>query len=80
MCKFKRKLLNILHRHQKKKKKLCVYTNMNIFALFTTEEQRKNCVEVIEYAGEICINQKHHQEKIGIATISDKTQYYSSGV
>ena len=37
MCKFKRKLLNILHRHQKKKI-LCVYTKMNIFALFTTEE------------------------------------------
>ena len=77
MCKFKQKLLNILH-HRQKKKKLCVYTKMNIFALFTTEEWRKNCVEAKEYAGEICINQKHLQEKIDIANISEKTQYYSS--
>ena len=51
---------------------------MNIFALFTTEEWRKNCVEAKEYAGEICLNQKHLQEKIDIANISEKTQYYSS--
>ena len=31
---------------------------MNTFALFTVEAWRKNGVEVVEYTGEIWINQK----------------------
>ena len=34
-------------------------------------------VEVIEYGGKIWINQGHLQEKLGIANIADRTQYYS---
>ena len=37
----------------------------------------KNCVEFIEHGGEIWINQGHLQEKIDIANIADRTQYYS---
>ena len=37
----------------------------------------KNGVEVIEYADEIWINQKHLEKTLGIVNISDKTQYYS---
>ena len=39
---------------------------------------KKKGVEVIEYGGEIWVNQKHLEKKLGIANISDKTQYYSS--
>ena len=38
----------------------------------------KKCFDVIEYCGEIWVNQKHLEKKLGIANISDKTQYYSS--
>ena len=35
---------------------------MNSFALFTAIAWRKNDVEVIEYGGEISINQRHLQK------------------
>ena len=39
----------------------------------------KNGVEVIEYGGQVWINQKNlEKKKLGTAHISDKTQYYSS--
>ena len=39
----------------------------------------KNDVEVLEYGGEIWINQKKNIErKLDIANIADRTQYYSS--
>ena len=38
----------------------------------------KICVEIIEYAGQVWINQKNLEKKLSIANISDKTQYYSS--
>ena len=38
----------------------------------------KNDVEVIEYGSEIWINQKHLEEKLDIANIAGRTQYYSS--
>ena len=47
------------------------------FALFTANASRKNDVEVIEYGGKIWIHQGHLQEKLGIANIADRTQYYS---
>ena len=50
---------------------------MDSFALFTANAWRKNDVEVIEYGGKIWINQGHLQEKLGIANIADRTQYYS---
>ena len=51
---------------------------MNTFALFIAEAWKKNDVEVIEYGGEIWINQKHLEKKLDIANIADRTQYYSS--
>ena len=50
---------------------------MDSFALFTANAWRKNGFEVIEYGSKIWINQGHLQEKLGIANISDKIQYYS---
>ena len=47
------------------------------FALFTAHAWRKNVVEVIEYGGEIWMNQGHLQEKLDLSNISDRTQYYS---
>ena len=38
----------------------------------------KNDVELIEYGGEILINQKRLETKIDIANIADGTQNYSS--
>ena len=38
----------------------------------------KNDVEVIEYGGEIWINQKHLEKNLNIANIADRTQYCSS--
>ena len=38
----------------------------------------KNGVEVIEYGGEIWINQGHLQKKLDIANIADRTKHYSS--
>ena len=49
---------------------------MNSFALLTTNAWRKNDVEVIEYGGEIWINQGHLQEKLGLSNSFNKTQYY----
>ena len=34
--------------------------------------------EVIEYGGEIWINQKNIEKKLDIANIADRTKYYSS--
>ena len=51
---------------------------INTFALFTAKAWRKNGIEVIEYCGEIWINQKHLEKKLDIANIADRTQYYSS--
>ena len=51
---------------------------MNTFALLTAEAWRKDDVEAMENAGEIWINQTHLQEKLHVANIADKTQYYSS--
>ena len=39
---------------------------------------KKNEVEVIEYGGEIWINQKHLEKKLDIANIADRIQYYFS--
>ena len=39
--------------------------------------ERKNDVEAIEYSAKIWINQSHLQEKLDIANISNRTQYYS---
>ena len=50
---------------------------MDSFALFTANAWRRNGVEVIEYSDKIWINQGHLQEKLGIADILDKIQYYS---
>ena len=50
---------------------------MDSFALFTAHAWRKNVVEVIEYGGEIWMNQGHLQEKLDLSNISDRTQYYS---
>ena len=55
---------------------LCMY-KLDSFTLFTANAWRKNDVEVIEYGGKIWINQGHLQEKLGIANIADRTQYYS---
>ena len=54
-----------------------LYVKLNTFVLFTVEPWTKNDIEVIEYGGEIWENQKHLEKKLGIANISDKTQYYS---
>ena len=54
-----------------------LYIKLNTFVLFTVEPWTKNDIEVIEYGGEIWENQKHLEKKLGIANISDKTQYYS---
>ena len=55
---------------------LCIY-KMDSFTLFTANAWRKNDVEVIEYGGEIQINQGHLLETLGIANVVDRTQYYS---
>ena len=56
---------------------LCMY-KMDSFALFTANAWRKNDAEVLEYGDKIQINQGHFQEKLGIANIADRTQYYSN--
>ena len=55
---------------------LCVYIKMNTFALFTAKAWIKNDVKAIECGCEVWINQ-HLREKLDIANISDRTQYYS---
>ena len=49
---------------------------MNTFTLFTAKAWKKDGVETIEYGGEIRINQGLFQEKLDIANIADRTQYY----
>ena len=56
---------------------MCMY-KMNTFTLFTAKAWKKNGVEVIEYGGEISINQGHLQKKLDIANTADRIQYYSS--
>ena len=46
--------------------------------LYSQQKHGKNDVEVIEYGGEIWINQKHLEKKLDIANIADRTKYYSS--
>ena len=58
---------------------MCACTKMNTFALFSAEAWKRNDVEVIEYGGEIWINQKHLEKILNMANIADRTQYYSSG-
>ena len=55
---------------------VCMH-KMDSFALFTANVWRKSDVEAIEYSGKIWINQGHLQEKLDIANISDRSQYYS---
>ena len=45
--------------------------------LYSLQCMEKSNVEVIEYGGKVWINQGHVQEKLGIANIADRTQYYS---
>ena len=54
-----------------------MYKMSDSFALFTAEAWRKKDVELIENGGKIWINEGHLQEKLGIAKIADRTQYYS---
>ena len=42
------------------------------------KKKKKNDVEVIEYGGEIWLNQKPLEKKLDIANIADRTQYSSS--
>ena len=51
---------------------------MNTFALLTAEAWGKNDAEVIEYGGEIWINQKHLEKKLDILNIADRIQYNPS--
>ena len=51
---------------------------MDSFSLITANAWRKNDADVIKYGGKIWINQGHLQEKLGIANIADRTQYYSN--
>ena len=55
-----------------------MYKMSDSFALFTAEAWKKNDVKVIEYGGEIQINQKNFEENLYIANIAARTQYYSS--
>ena len=50
---------------------------MDSFALFTAKIWEKNDVEAIGYGGKIWINQEHLQERLDIANIAERTQYYS---
>ena len=76
VCELKTKVIKHL-RHQKNVffVFVCMY-KMDTFALFTAKAWIKNGVEVIEYRGEIWINQEHLQEKLVLSNIYGKTQYY----
>ena len=50
---------------------------MDSFAPLTVNAWRKSNIEAIEYSGKIWINQGHLKEKLDIANVSDRTQYYS---
>ena len=45
---------------------------------FHCKSIEQNDVEVIEYGGEIWINQNSLQKKLDITNIADRIQYYSS--
>ena len=55
---------------------VCIY-KMDSFAPLTGNAWRKSNIEAIEYSGKIWINQGHLKEKLDIANVSDRTQYYS---
>ena len=55
----------------------CIYKNEYTYSIHCRSMKKKG-VEVIEYGGEIWVNQKHLEKKLGIANISDKTQYCPS--
>ena len=63
--------------NQKKKTFFLFMYKIDPFALFTANAWRKKDVENIECDGKIWINQAHLQEKLGIANIAGRTQYYS---
>ena len=46
--------------------------------LYSLQKHGKNDAEVIEYGGEIWINQKHLEKKLDIVNIADRIQYYFS--
>ena len=46
--------------------------------LYSLQKKIKNDVEVIEYGGEIWINQKYLEKNTWFAKIADRSQYYSS--
>ena len=57
---------------------VCVYvSNEHIYSIHC-RSLGKNGVEAIEYGGEILINQGHLQEKLDIANIAERTQFYYS--
>ena len=56
----------------------CVCIKWTHLLYLLQKHGEKNGVEVIEYGGEISINQGHLQKKLDIANIADRTQYYSS--
>ena len=46
--------------------------------LYSLQKHGKNDIEVVEYVGEIWINQNHLEKKLDISNIADRPQYYSS--
>ena len=46
--------------------------------LYSLQKHGKNDVEVVEYVGEIWINQNHLEKKLDISNIADRPEYYSS--
>ena len=46
--------------------------------LYSLQKHGKNDAEVIEYGGEIWINQKHLEKKLDILNIADRIQYNPS--
>ena len=72
------KLLNIYT--IKKNFFLCVCVCIKLTHLLYSLQKHggKNDVEVIEYGGEIWIDQKHLEKKLDIANIADWAPYYSS--
>ena len=57
---------------------MCVCIKLVSHLLYSLQKHGKNDVEVIEYGGEIWINQKNIEKKLDIANIADRTKYYSS--
>ena len=46
--------------------------------LYSLQKHGKKWFQLIEYDGEILINQKYHEIKIDMANVADRSQYYSS--